>query len=131
MVIFIGPSKKLNDYSAQGAQYMKMVILRCKGPTQHVASTRPSSAWTRRNLCDGATCTTQYRASASLEARLGNPSLTCFHVKQATRSRRVSHTIALPSVLWHNRQTVAYLVLRHKPRNMILRPKSPNRSCRF
>jgi hypothetical protein len=32
---------------------------------------------------------TRRRASASLEARLGNPSPTWFHVKQAARSRRV------------------------------------------
>jgi hypothetical protein len=57
-------------------------------------------------------------ASTNLEARLGNPSLTHFQAKQATRSRRVSHAIfILPSILWHNRQTIAYLVLRPKPRN--------------
>jgi hypothetical protein len=33
------------------------------------------------------------RTSTSLEARLGNPLLTCFQVKQATKSRRVSHTV--------------------------------------
>jgi hypothetical protein len=47
-----------------------------QGPTQPVASTRPSSACLRRNLHDGVTCTTRRRASA----RLGNPSQTCFDV---------------------------------------------------
>jgi hypothetical protein len=38
-------------------------------------------------------------------------------VKQADRSRRVSRADLPPSVLWHNRQTEACLVLRPKPRN--------------
>jgi hypothetical protein len=41
---------------------------------QPIASTRPSLTCLRRNLCDGATCTTRRRASASLQARLRNPS---------------------------------------------------------
>jgi hypothetical protein len=54
-------------------------------------------------------------ASASLEARLGNPSLTHFQTKEATRSRRVSRAIfILPSILWCNRQTIAHLVLMPK-----------------
>jgi hypothetical protein len=58
------------------------------------------------------------RASASLKARLGNPGLTCFQVKQAARSRHVLHTIfILPSVLWRNRQIIVHLVLRPKSRN--------------
>jgi hypothetical protein len=88
-----------------------------QGPTQHVASARPSSACLRRNFLDGATCTTRRRSSASLQARLENPSQTCFHAKQAARSRRVSHADLPPSVLWCNRQTEAHLVLRSKPRN--------------
>jgi hypothetical protein len=43
--------------------------------------------------------------------------VTCFQAKQATRSRHVSHAVLSPSVLWHNRQTEAYLVLGLKPRN--------------
>jgi hypothetical protein len=66
---------------------------------------------------NGATCTTHHRASASLQPRLGNPSQTCFHVKQAARSRRVSHADLPPSVLWRNRQTKVCLVLRSKRRN--------------
>jgi hypothetical protein len=63
----------------------------------------------------------------SLDARLRNLNPTWFHTKQAARSWRVSHTVfILPSILWHTRQTIARLVLRHKP---IL--KSPNRSCWF
>jgi hypothetical protein len=57
-------------------------------------------------------------------------------------STRVSRRIILPSVLWRNRQTVAGLVLRYKPRNwhgdfetqtsaIILRTKSSNRSYQF
>jgi hypothetical protein len=72
-----------------------------------------------------------------------NPSLTCFHVKQAVRSRCVSRAILiLPLVLWRNQQTIAYLVLRPKPRNhrgdfvgqitkpqlLVLRPKQRNPS---
>jgi hypothetical protein len=58
------------------------------------------------------------RASTSLEARLGNPRLTCFLAKQAARSRCVSKVVfILPSVLWHNRQTIARLVLKPIPRN--------------
>jgi hypothetical protein len=84
---------------------------------QPVASTRSCSACLRRNLRDGATCTTRRRVSASLQARLENPSQTCFHAKQAARSRRVSHADLLPMILWRNRQTEAHLVLRLKPRN--------------
>jgi hypothetical protein len=39
--------------------------------------------------------------------KLENPSLTCFHAKQAARSQHVPHTVALPSVLLCNRQTIA------------------------
>jgi hypothetical protein len=84
---------------------------------QPVVSTRPSSACLRRNLRDGTICTTRRRASTSLQARMGNPSQTCFHTKQAARSRCVSHADLPPSVLWHNRQTEACLVLRPKPKN--------------
>jgi hypothetical protein len=85
--------------------------------TQSVASIRPSSACLWRNLRDGATCTTRHRASVSLQARLGNPSQTCFHAKQAARSWHVSRAHLPPSVLWRNWQTEVYLVLRLKPRN--------------
>jgi hypothetical protein len=97
---------------------------------QPIVSTRPSLAWTRHNLHDGATCithrrtsvslegTTRRRASASLEARLRNPNPTYFHTKQAVRSRHVSYTVFIPqSILWCNRQTVVRLVLRPKPTN--------------
>jgi hypothetical protein len=62
-------------------------------------------------------CTTRHRASASLEARLGNSSPTYFHMNQAARSQRVSRADLHPSILWRNRQTEARLVLRPKPRN--------------
>jgi hypothetical protein len=89
-----------------------------QGPTQPVASTRPASACLRRNLRDDAMCTTtRSHASTSLQARLGNPSQTCFDTKQAARSRRVSCADFPPSVLWRNRQTEAHLVLSPKPRN--------------
>jgi hypothetical protein len=64
---------------------------------------RPSLTCLRRNLYDDATCTTGHRASASLQARLGNPSQTCFHVKQAARSRCVSRTNLPLSILGYNR----------------------------
>jgi hypothetical protein len=100
---------------------------------QPVASTHPSSACLRHNLRDGATCTTRRRASASLQARLRNPIQTCFHAKQAARSRRVSHADLPPSVLWRNRQTEVCLVLRPNQETIavILMPKSPNQSCWF
>jgi hypothetical protein len=84
---------------------------------QPVASTRPSSTCLRRNLRDGATYTTYRRTSVSLQARLENPSQTCFHMKQAARSQRMSRADLPPSVLWRNRQTEAHLVLRPKSRN--------------
>jgi hypothetical protein len=37
---------------------------------QLIASTRPSLAWTRRNIRDAAMCTTRHHASASLETTL-------------------------------------------------------------
>jgi hypothetical protein len=99
---------------------------------QPVASTRLSSTCLWRNLCDGATCTTRRRTSASLQARLGNSSQTCFHMKQAGRSQCVSRADLPPSVLWSNRQIEANLVLRLKPRNRrggfeakITKPKLP------
>jgi hypothetical protein len=85
------------------ANTLKMINVGYQGPTQPVASTHPSSTCLRRNLCDGATCTTYRRGSVSLQDRLGNPSQTCFHAKQAARSRRVSHADLPPSVLWCNR----------------------------
>jgi hypothetical protein len=58
------------------------------------------------------------RASTSLESRLGNPSSTHFQAKQAARSQRVSRAVfILPLILWCNRQIIAHLVLRHKPKN--------------
>jgi hypothetical protein len=62
-------------------------------------------------------CTTHHRAFTSLEARLGNPSPTCFTPKQAARSRRVSHVNLPPSVLWNNRQTGARWILMSKTKN--------------
>jgi hypothetical protein len=57
-------------------------------------------------------------ASASLEARLGNPSPTRFQAKQAARSRHMSHAVfILPSILWCSQQTIVHLVLSPKPRN--------------
>jgi hypothetical protein len=107
---------------------------------QPVASTRSSSTCLRCNLCDGAPCSTHHHAPASLQARLRNPSQTCFHTKQAARSRCVSRADPPPSVFWRNRQTEAQLVLRPKPRNRrgdfeaqitkpelpVLRPKQGN-----
>jgi hypothetical protein len=37
------------------------------------------------NLYDDVTCIIHHRASASLEARLKNPTVTCFQTKQAVR----------------------------------------------
>jgi hypothetical protein len=84
---------------------------------QSVASIRLFLTCIRRNLRDGTACTTHRRVSASLQVRLRNPSQTCFHMKQTTRSRRVSHADLPPSVLWYNRQTEVYLILRPKSKN--------------
>jgi hypothetical protein len=62
-------------------------------------------------------CTTCCRASASLEARLENSSLTYFTSKQSVRSWHVSHSILHLLILWRNQQTEVCLVLRSKPRN--------------
>jgi hypothetical protein len=43
-----------------------------------------------RDLYDDATCTTRRRSFTSFEAKLENPSLTCFVMKQATGCQRVS-----------------------------------------
>jgi hypothetical protein len=85
-----------------GSNKEKTAKQRQQGPTQPVASTRAASACLRRNHGDGATCNTRRHAFASLHARLENPSQTCFHAKQAARSRRVSHADLTPSVLWRN-----------------------------
>jgi hypothetical protein len=118
-----------------------MMILQQKGLTQPIASIRLSLAFTQCNLRDDAMCTTRRYASTSLRARLRNPSATYFQAKQVIRSQRVSRTVLTLSVLWHNRQTKAYMVLRPKPRNYrgdfeaqitkpelsVLRPKLGNR----
>jgi hypothetical protein len=44
---------------------------------QPIASTRLSSTCLRCNLYHGTTCTTRRRASASLQAKLGNPNQAC------------------------------------------------------
>jgi hypothetical protein len=41
-------------------------------------------------LYEDATCTTRRRCFTSFEAKLGNPSLTCFTMKQAAVCQRVS-----------------------------------------
>jgi hypothetical protein len=111
---------------------LKTVKVGYQGPTQPIASTRLSSTYLRRNLHDGATCTIRRHTSASLQARLRNPSQTCLHVKKAARSRRVSHADLPPLVLWRNRELEAHLVLKPKPRNcrgdfeaQITKPKLP------
>jgi hypothetical protein len=96
---------------------LKTTKVEQQGPTQPVASICPSSTCLRCKLRDGAACTTHRHASGSLQTRLRNPNKTCFHIKQAARSRRVSRTNLPPSVLWRNRQTEACMVLRPKPRN--------------
>jgi hypothetical protein len=111
------------------------------GPTQSIASARPSSSSTRCNLCDDVTCTVHRHASDNFEARLENPRMIFFAPKQAAKSQHVSHTVPFSSVLWCNLQIESRLVLRSKPRNRrgnfeaqitklklsVLRPKSKNR----
>jgi hypothetical protein len=95
-----------------------------------ILATNPSPRW----FCHRCHVHHPRRASTRLEARLGNLSLTCYKVKQATRSWHVSNTVfLLPSVLWRNRQIIAHLILRPKPRNHHgdFVAKSSNRSYRF
>jgi hypothetical protein len=93
-----------------------------------------SLTWTRLNIQNSATCTTRRCASASLDVRLENPSPTCFHVKQVTKSRCVLRTVFIlhrfcratnkPKLAWFwgpNQETIA----------VILSPKSLKRTCRF
>jgi hypothetical protein len=115
-----------------GPNSLKTVKVGYQDLTQPVASIRPSSTCPRRNLRDSATCTTHRHVSVSLQARLGNPSQTCFHAKQAARSRCVSRTDLPLSVLWRNQQTEAHLILRSKSRNrrsdfepQIIKPELP------
>jgi hypothetical protein len=68
-----------------GRNILKMTKVGYQGLTQPIVSTRPSSTCLQCNLRDGAMCTTRRRVSASLQARLGNPTQTCFHGKQAAR----------------------------------------------
>jgi hypothetical protein len=89
-----------------------------------------TSTWPQRWCHMNHSC---HASTDSLEARLRNPSLASFQVKQAAKSRRVSNTIfILPSVLWHNREIIARLLLRPKPRNhhgdfmsQIIKPQLP------
>jgi hypothetical protein len=55
-----------------------------------VPSNRSSFALLPRDLRDDATCATSRRSFASFEAKLGNPSPTCFATKQAVECRCVS-----------------------------------------
>jgi hypothetical protein len=64
--------------------------------------------FTSRDLCNDATCTTHRRSFASFEAKLKNPSLTCFATKQAAGYRVCPHTVFIRS-----------LVLRRKPTNLL------------
>jgi hypothetical protein len=100
---------------------------------QPIVSTRPYLVSTPRDLHYDDTCITRSHAYTSLEVKLENPNPTCFQPKQIARSRCVSYVDIHPSVLWRNRQTKSYLVLKPKSKNIMvsLRPKSPNRSCRF
>jgi hypothetical protein len=80
-----------------------------------VSNTRLYSTLSWHHLHNDATCTIRVTSSP---VRLENPRSTCFQAKQAVKSRRMSNAVfILPSVLWHNQQTVSYSVLRPKPRN--------------
>jgi hypothetical protein len=83
---------------------------------QPVASIRPSLTWLRRNLRDGATCTTRRRASVSLMVRLENPSQTCFHAKQVARSQRQTRE-TVPVVLRSNHWQTVDFGFDAQPRN--------------
>jgi hypothetical protein len=77
-------------------------------------------------------CTTHRRACSSLEVRLKNPSQTCFHAKQAARFRRVSHVITSSHrfcAVTDKPKPACFLCPNQETVVMILRPKSPNRSC--
>jgi hypothetical protein len=116
-VLYIGPSKILNDYYAPRAKYIESGKGRVAGSDAARRIDPSVFNCLRRNLHDGATCITQRCKATSLQARLGNPSQTCLHAKQAARSRRVSLADLPPLILWRNRQTEAHLVFRPKTRN--------------
>jgi hypothetical protein len=54
--------------------------------------------FTSHDLCDDATCTTHRHSFASFEAKLKNPSLTCFTMKQAAGYRRMSSHCLYPLI---------------------------------
>jgi hypothetical protein len=93
------------------------------------------------DLHDDATCTTRHRSSASFEAKLGNPNLTFFVMKQAARwwcvsSHRLHMLISFeaqtdnppPTWFWGpNQETVAVIWWAFtKPQLPVLRPKPGN-----
>jgi hypothetical protein len=87
------------------------------------------------DLCDDATCTTRRHSSASFEAKLEIPSPTCFPTKQAIRCRRVSshhlHLLISFEAQTDKPPPTWFCDSNQKIITVILRPKSPNRSCRF
>jgi hypothetical protein len=89
----------------------------------HVRETTAGERFKLRNLesFDPVTQEPHRGSPATIHTKADNPNSMIWSVKidakQAARSRRVSRADLALSVLYHNRQTEAHLVLRPKPRN--------------
>jgi hypothetical protein len=92
MVLFIPKIKRLEcPYGLKGKlQLMKDCLVLTSTMPHPTPSNWPSFALLPCDLRDDATCTTRHRSSASFDAKLENPSPTCFTMKQAARCRCVS-----------------------------------------
>jgi hypothetical protein len=110
-----------------GSNTLKTAKVRYQGPTQPVASTRLSSTYFRCNLRNGATCTTRRRVSVSLQVRLASTwskPLDLDACLTLISLRRFYDATDKSKLTWFwslNQETIT----------VILRHKSPNRSCWF
>jgi hypothetical protein len=93
-------------------------------------SNRPSFASIPRDIHDDATCTTCRRSFASFEAKLGNPSPTCFSMMEVTRCQCVSshrlHPLISFEVQTDKPPPTWFWGLNRDIIMVILRPKSLN-----
>jgi hypothetical protein len=86
-VLYIGVTKKCGLKTK--LQLIKGNLIRLSAP-HPTPSNRPFFASLPRDLRNDATCTTRCRSFTSLEAKLGNASLTCYVTKQVVGCRHVS-----------------------------------------
>jgi hypothetical protein len=103
------------------------LLLRCT----LISLNRPSFTSLPRGLRDDAMCTTRRHSFASFEAKLGNPSPTCFMMKQATGCRCVSshrlHLLISFEVQTDKHPPTWFVGTNQEIVVVILRLKSPNR----